>query len=741
MADFNNLPGTFVDIQDGNLAIVEANPAPVVAVLGTAERGDTGVLTPVVRPADAVNAFGSSGTLIRGMYEAAFGGSTNTVLFRVAAKPAKVLHIGDSTGADGITLETVDKDNTAGNDLYVVWDDSDKHLWVYDEDDTLVFEVLNDEILTDTGRVYGYGSAASTTGVDIGTAPPTDHNDGVLMSLVSVTGTEYVVPTDGVDATAMELYEAMALAYAELEAFDADFMIPMDVYMDTPNLADDSTLVQQATPYTEGAEYVATGGETSFTLHKRVIESSIDLQVDPGGAGTWGPLSFTFSEGTGTNDEDEVTFTALGAGDEVRLSYYYLTDDGLLYYRTWEQDGETLFEWHHEKYRAEWSGSAWTTYEYHEANFAWQLANYCFNLTKNDNDCIGVIGVRPFRSTALKDLSDWTGFLPEKDSSGLVTTNGEGLAGNKWMAGKLVVAHDYQFQSEDLSAQIGAGRGAIGLEIGLSEMNAIPSTVVILVDGSPADVATVVSNAVTLHNPLAGTETTLVAYYYWDEDPVTTGQFGPGFYATAEDVEDGTPLSPLTDIGRYISVVMSWPLLFTPVDPTGFGYLATGAPIYGGFISGLPASSAPTNKVIPDIQMPFRMSKTKMDDLVSVHYVLFTPRERGTVVVDAPTAATSDSDYQRLTTIRIVAEVIRRLREALSPFIGEGLNSPQLQAMQTTADRVCTDAIKDGLIQRFEASVSASAIERVQGKANLDLLLVPSFELRQIFVTISLSAI
>ena len=121
--------------------------------------------------------------------------------------------------------------------------------------------------------------------------------------------------------------------------------------------------------------------------------------------------------------------------------------------------------------------------------------------------------------------------------------------------------------------------------------------------------------------------------------------------------------------------------------------------------------------------------------------LLFAPRERGTIVVDAPTAATSESDYQRLTTIRIVDEVIRRLREGLMPFIGEGLNSPQLQAMQTTADRICTDTIKDGLIQRYEASVSASAIERIQGKANLDLLLVPSFELRQIFVTISLSAI
>jgi hypothetical protein len=200
-------------------------------------------------------------------------------------------------------------------------------------------------------------------------------------------------------------------------------------------------------------------------------------------------------------------------------------------------------------------------------------------------------------------------------------------------------------------------------------------------------------------------------------------------------------LSPNVDIGRYISTVMAWPILFTPVDATGFGYIATGAPVYAGFVSQLAAQSAPTNKVIPGISSAFRLSKSRMDDLVGVHYVVFTPRERGTVCVDAPTAAASTSDYTRLTTVRIVAETVKRLREVLSPFLGEGITTPQLNAMQTTTDRVLTDLIKDGLLQRAEASVTASAVERVQGKANLDLLLVPAFELRQIFMTVSLSAI
>ena len=119
---------------------------------------------------------------------------------------------------------------------------------------------------------------------------------------------------------------------------------------------------------------------------------------------------------------------------------------------------------------------------------------------------------------------------------------------------------------------------------------------------------------------------TLDVYYVYD-DGGTQAQFGPGFFATAEEYPDGTGLDPVTDIGRHISVVGSWPVLFTPVDTTGFGYVATGAPTYAGFVSQLAPQSAPTNKVLPDVNMPFRMSKTRMDDLVGVHYTMFAARE------------------------------------------------------------------------------------------------------------------
>ena len=743
MADFDNLPGIYVDLTDGNLQIVEANPAPVVTVLGTAEKGATGVLYPVVRPADAVNNFGSSGTLIRGMYEGRFGGSQNTVLMRIGASAAKVLYVGDSLSLAGITVETVDKDNTAGDDLYIWWDDALNHLKVFDAEATLVFEMQNDVILTDTGRVYATGTRATGGGPDI---PDDGITGGTIMS--GAPGVDvslrFDAGDDGTTPTYMKLYESLDRAYRSLEAFDSDFLVPMGAYMDAPNLVDDATVMGSNT------HDEVPGAVTAVDLeHSGVIETSLVVLVDPAAGGVFDlpTMEWYLSPGTGTGGKDQVIFhVALGVTDVARFTYEYLIRDALLFYRSWEDDGELMHEWSTTRWRGAWEGGNYVTTEFSEANFAWQAANYCYNLTKNDNDCVGMVGVMPFRSTALKDIADWAGFLPTYSTAGLVTVNGGGLAGNKWMAGKLVTAFDYT----ELAAVESFGPAAPATaDYDLAFSNVVPGSVVVFIGGTQNYDWTLsagtggggVDQIVFSAEVTATFGTPALTAWYTYDDGGSAAQFGPGFWATAEETPDGTAVSPATDIGRHLSVVGSWPILFTPVDTTGFGYVATGAPAYAGFVSQLAPQSAPTNKVIPDIQMPFRMSKTRLDDLVSVHYTMFAARERGTIVVDAPTAATVSSDYQRLTTIRIVNECVQRVRRTLEPFIGEGLSTPQMEAMQTSTDRVLTDAIKDGLLQRFEASVTATAIERVQGKANVELLLVPAFELRQIYVTISLSAV
>jgi len=116
-------------------------------------------------------------------------------------------------------------------------------------------------------------------------------------------------------------------------------------------------------------------------------------------------------------------------------------------------------------------------------------------------------------------------------------------------------------------------------------------------------------------------------------------------------------------------------------------------------------------------------------------------RERGITIVDGPTAATEDSDYQRLSTVRIVTEYTNRIRTVLTPYIGRASSGLMRTAMQTAVDQVGAEMITEGKVQRVSASITATALQQVRGEATLEVQLVPAFELRKIYITLALAAV
>jgi hypothetical protein len=220
------------------------------------------------------------------------------------------------------------------------------------------------------------------------------------------------------------------------------------------------------------------------------------------------------------------------------------------------------------------------------------------------------------------------------------------------------------------------------------------------------------------------------------------GLYNGGFIATDDGWLDGTQLDDandhLIDIGKYISVVAAYPILSNPSRSTS--YSATGAPTYAGFYSGLPADSAPTNKVLASLRLPFRLNTSKLDNLAGQRYVMFHAKPKGIVASDAPTAARPDSDYRRLSTVRIVKAVMDGVREAAEGFLGEGMSGARLAALDGAIDRRLAQFQKFGTITRYKHQLASSPAQRVQGQATVELQLVPSFELRQITVTVALAA-
>lgn len=627
---YENLPGTFPYLIDGNLVTSSANQNPRVLVIGTAARGNSDVLTQVNSPSQAAADFGKSdGTLIRGMYEVLEGGAENIALLRIGGKSAILEDIG---GAGGITVTTISQDDNAGTDYTVFWDDSEERLRVYRaSDDLLVYDnnpaypsgAVDEQEVTVDGDPVGLPGSGLRADIGTSSVPIT------LAAADGIGGASFTAGTDGILMSRMELFEELYKTYQLLENEDIDIVIPMNVYLDDLNVADMTT-----------AEITA-------------LNTS-----------TW---------------SGQLSYPTPGASNDALGRVFVQEYEGQFHF-WWDMNGDGVAEIWPSAGTAnpttDAEGVSLTVDDFHEANFAYQLADFCYRDSENNQEKTGVIGTRPPSSWSLKDISVWIGKVPTTTTDGsgytVVSSNGTGLLGNKWVAGR----------------RNNAGTGLLGHSVGGIEG---------LADG--------------------------------------------GFIATDTGWPDGTQQEDrnehLIDIGKYLSIIPSPAIFSNPTQSTS--YVASGAPYYAGFYSALKPASAPTNKVISGIRLPFRVATSKLDALAGKRYVMYQQKAKGNVVADAPVASRPDSDYRRLTTMMIVKSCIDAVRSAADAFLGEGVSGPRLAALETAIEQALLKKKKDEL-QRYDVAVTATPTQQVLGQANVELVLVPMWELRQITVNVALAA-
>jgi len=395
---FDNLPGTFLVKNDGGLAPEAGSPAPRALVIGTAAKGQSNPY--VVRTTGlAKGEFGTNGTLLRGMYEAKSSGAEEIVLYRIGATAAVLEGVGgDATSGTGYTITTILKDDSAGETYSVYYDDASDRLIVTNEDDELVVYDNDDTDPIDRFEVVvsGYRDNAGGGGTDIGTA-----SSPVAMEDVVAAGTSYTAGTDGTNLSRMELYEALYNAYKLLIEYDFNVVIPMDVYADDYNCVDQGN--NEQTPETDN-------GANSY------------------------PTAGDFSPGSSVD--------ALGKCyvEEYEGRYYF--------WWNFSGSGATADIWPAGVGTASGTtkidGTALAASDFHEVNFAYQLAYFLFDYSTNNVDATGVIGTRPFSDYSLEGISTWIGTEPTytlNTSTGnyyvdSASDNGDGLLGFKFMAGR-----------------------------------------------------------------------------------------------------------------------------------------------------------------------------------------------------------------------------------------------------------------------------------------------------------------
>jgi hypothetical protein len=200
------------------------------------------------------------------------------------------------------------------------------------------------------------------------------------------------------------------------------------------------------------------------------------------------------------------------------------------------------------------------------------------------------------------------------------------------------------------------------------------------------------------------------------------------------------------DLGKYISVVAGPKVLFNhSVNALREGNAAV---MYMAYTSTLASKSAPTNKkMIGTTGLKFNFSNSQLNDIVGNRMVTFQLKylesgnaSSGAYVVDAPTAAAKNSDYARLSTVRVIRDVADAMREVADPYIGEANTIEKRNALSAAIAKRLDLLVQNGVIQKYSYSLVATAKQEVLGEASLELGIVPPQELRKITTVIGLTS-
>lgn len=211
--------------------------------------------------------------------------------------------------------------------------------------------------------------------------------------------------------------------------------------------------------------------------------------------------------------------------------------------------------------------------------------------------------------------------------------------------------------------------------------------------------------------------------------------------ATLEKVfsDEGDPI----DVGRYVNVVFG-PEVGLAHEKLG-NYITSGGTIYSALISVMNVENSTTNKEISALGLRYNLSEAQHNQLAGSRFVAFESKinsngSRSIVVKDGVTAALPNSDFQRLSTVRITHGTVQLIRKKADKFIGLPNGIAQRNSLATEI-QAGLDRLKElGVLQNFKFSIFSSAKDRVLGNAFITLELVPAYETRKIFTSVALRA-
>lgn len=171
--------------------------------------------------------------------------------------------------------------------------------------------------------------------------------------------------------------------------------------------------------------------------------------------------------------------------------------------------------------------------------------------------------------------------------------------------------------------------------------------------------------------------------------------------------------------------------------PASWGW-QNGACAYAATMARLDAWSSTTGKPVYNVDsLRYGPTRSQLESLTSKGIApVSIDFQRVARYVDGVTFALNNSDYSRLTTVRIVFDAVKLIRNISQNYIGETMSVERQQAFQTQISSALQSMQKLGAINNSDFRVLYSPKEN---KASVDLALTPAFELREVIISVSVN--
>lgn len=183
----------------------------------------------------------------------------------------------------------------------------------------------------------------------------------------------------------------------------------------------------------------------------------------------------------------------------------------------------------------------------------------------------------------------------------------------------------------------------------------------------------------------------------------------------------------------------------TMILPGGTSHYLNGATLYAALVMSLAPQSAPTSKqLFGSVGLRYQYGASQRNALTGHRVVTFYVKNGQVLVTDGITSAPQifignkwvDSDYTRLSTVRITNFIAQEIRDVCETFIGEPNEMPQYNAMNASIKGALERAVSTRVIRDAKFSIIPG---RDLGSAIVKLRVLPQFETRSIDINIALS--